>query len=307
MRYLKDIRTLMAAVLTMTAATLTSCSEDPVETGFEDPTEYFKPESGATDSTSVIRNNFYDKYGSYLLFTDTLQHYYTGTNNEGEDVYFTEMLDLTYYVGQTNSSTATYGFTYLETMAQRLAAVEYMEKYILPHTKGSMKPFSWLLTYRINGTTNMGGTTSPYAVAGQRCAAVALYYIFTANRSDKQKQNLAQRILVALIGKLANNNADAFADFLSVSAKYYDTQMTTATSLSSSEEMALLNNAGFINSAGHLYGYYYPSQSDDLNQYATLLLQNTLEQINTKYANYPLILQKAQLMHDTMESLGYVF
>jgi len=277
-------------------------------TGFDDPTDNFAAATGNSDSTSLMQTQFYETYGSYLLFSDTLQHYSTGTNSEGEETWFTELLDLTYYVGQTNSSTATYGFTYLESMARRREAVEYMQQYILPHTQGSMKPFSWLLTWRINGTTNTGGTTSPYAVAGQRCVAVALYYIFTAQRSDSQKEELAKRILLALIGRLANNHADSFTEFLSISAKYYDTPMTTdGSSLTSEEEMVLIHAAGFLNKTGNLVGSNYPSQADDLNQYATLLLNYTSEQIAAKYADYPLIIRKAELMRTTMESLGYVF
>jgi len=297
---------LLIAIATLCLAA--SCGEDDVVEGCSDPTDNFLPEAGATDSTSLLRRQFYNDHGSYLLFSDTLQHYSTGTNSEGEATWFTETLDLTYYVGQTNSSTATYGFTYLETMDERRAAVEYMERYILPHTQGSMKPFSWLLAWRINGTTNTGGTTSPYAVAGQRCVAVALYYIFTAQRTEAQKEALAQRILLALIGRLANNHADSFTEFLSISAKYYDTAMTTdGSTLTSEEEMAMLYAAGFLNSTSNLFGQYYPTQADDLNQYATLLLNYTTEQIEQKYANYPLIIRKAALMRSTMESLGYVF
>jgi len=284
-----------------------SCGKDDLEVSYQDPADYFMPADDATDSTSILRRNFYDEYGTYLLFNDTLQYRYEGLNSEGEESYFTEVVDLTYYVGQTNSSNTEYYFTYLTSYPQRLQALDFLEQYVLTHTKGKMKPFSWLLVNKISGKNNLGSAVSPYAVAGQRCVAVACNYIIVASRTDAQKKNLAQRVLLALIGKMANNNADAFTEFFKVSSKYYDQSMTSdGSSLESDKEKELLYAAGFVGSSSQ-WGSYYPSQEDDLNQYATLLIQKTEAQLESLYGSYPLIMSKINLMRSTMISLGYVF
>ena len=80
---------------------ISSCSKEADPTfDFTDPRDGFAPADDATDEISVLRRNFYNETGSFLLFNDTLRHDYIGKDLNGEDRYFTELLDIKYEVHQ---------------------------------------------------------------------------------------------------------------------------------------------------------------------------------------------------------------
>ena len=86
--------------------------EDTLSTEYQDPTVHFFPDPSATDETSVLQREFKKKYDSYLLFTDTLQHYQIGVDVNGDPQYFTELLNILYSVGQTASIVDRQTYTY---------------------------------------------------------------------------------------------------------------------------------------------------------------------------------------------------
>lgn len=280
---------------------LFSCggSED-LDVSFHDPALNFQPADSDQSVSAQLRREFLQKYGSYLLFTDTLQHVYQGNDYNGNPIYFIERLDIDYSVGSTARTNADYYYTVLPNDSLRREAVNFMDTYVMPHFTGKIKPYSWFLCMRVNGVDNMlrPVTANTYSQVGQRGAIVAFNYIFSRNRTESQKRTFANRVLTGIVGTLAYNNTDAFSSFYAYSSAYYSQDFPD--DAPSAEEQHQL---GFINTGVT----NYISQQADLNSFVSALVSNDYETLQRRYANYPIILQKLEVCRQILQSLGYVF
>lgn len=282
-----------------------SCSEDGVTPHLKDTTLAFLPAADDNSEEAQLRRDFYQTYGSFLLFNDTLQHEALGKDVNGDMHYFTEVLDLTYQVGMSTESNEKFKVTLLTDMDQKRAAVQYIKDYLLVHLTGKLKPYSWLLVDKIQRDF-IGSVSSPYAATGQRAIALACNVL--PRLTDDQKQQYTAQVMTTIIAKLAGDNAASFNDFLQVSAAYYDGSFTAPTT--SAENTEMLNQAGFISRGTNEFKQEtngrYPSQDQDIKAYARLIVSSTAEANAKKYADYPLVLKKCDIMRKTLKSLGYV-
>ena len=282
-----------------------SCSEDGVTPHLKDTTQAFLPAADDNSEEAQLRRDFYQTYGSFLLFNDTLQHEELGKDVNGDMHYFTEVLDLNYQVGMSTESNEKFRFTLLTDMEQKRAAVQYIKDYLLTHLTGKLKPYSWLLVDKIQRDFS-GTVSSPYAATGQRAVVVACNLL--PQMTDAQKVQYTAQVMNTIIAKLANDNAAAFEEFLQVSKAYYDGEFTAPAT--NAENTALLNQVGFICRGTDDFKQEangrYPSQEQDIKAYARLVVAGTVEATATKYADYPLVLEKCDIMRKTLKSLGYV-
>lgn len=280
---------------------LTSCSkEDDPSFNFSDPRDGFYPSEDATDEISVLRRDFYNETGSFLLFNDTLSHVYIGKDLNGEDCYKNELLDIRYEVGQTNTATYKPTYSYLNTSEECSNAVAYLKTFILPHLSDKLKPFSWFLAGTIYDTNNMGDAIRPYAVSGQRAIVLACTQLKSL-KTDAQKKQLANRHLLVIAQNIANNNSPSFSDFCAVSSNYYGTNLAVPDGETTQSHVRSL---GFLNITTVSS---YPSQTDDINAYASLIISYTDAQIEKAYGNYPLIISKAKMFRADLKKLGYIY
>ena len=219
--------------------------------------------------------------------------------------YFTEVLDLNYQVGMSTSSNEKFKLIPMTDMENKRAAVQYIKDYLLVHLTGKLKPYSWLLVDKIQRDF-IGSVSSPYAATGQRAIALACNVL--PRLTDDQKQQYTAQVMTTIIAKLAGDNAASFDDFLQVSAAYYDSSFTAPTT--SAENTEMLNQAGFISRGTNEFKQEtngrYPSQDQDIKAYARLIVSSTAEANAKKYADYPLVLKKCDIMRETLKSLGYV-
>ncbi len=282
-----------------------SCSEDGVTPHLKDTTQAFLPAADDNSEEAQMRRDFYQTYGSFLLFNDTLQHEELGKDVNGDMHYFTEVLDLNYQVGMSTESNEKFRFTLLTDMEQKRSAVQYIKDYLLTHLTGKLKPYSWLLVDKIQRDFS-GTVSSPYAATGQRAVVVACNLL--PQMTDAQKVQYTAQVMNTIIAKLANDNATAFEEFLQVSKAYYDGEFTAPAT--NAENTALLNQVGFICRGTDDFKQEangrYPNQEQDIKAYARLVVASTTEATTTKYADYPLVLEKCDIMRKTLKSLGYV-
>lgn len=280
---------------------ISSCSKEADPTfDFTDPRDGFAPADDATDEISVLRRNFYNETRSFLLFNDTLRHDYIGKDLNGEDRYFTELLDIKYEVGQTSTPTHKPTYTYLDTSEKCINAVTYLKQFILPHLSEKLQPFSWFLAGNIYDTNDMNNAITPYALSGQRSIALACAQLARL-KTDAQKQQLANRHLVIIAQNLANNQASSFANFCAISSNYYSTDLKVPEGQTTVEHVRSL---GFLNTTTVSS---YPSQKNDINAYTTLVITYNDEQIQRIYGAYPLIISKAKMFRADLEALGYIY
>ena len=287
------------------AAVLAACSsEDALTPDFKNPSENFMPAADDQSAEAQLRRQFFGETGSYLLFNDTIQRQLLGTDINGQQRYFIETVDLTYSVGQSGTMNSTYSFTLLETQEQRQTVTDFLRQYVLPHLTGRLRPYSWLLCNVINSYANSYSAPSkPYSVSNQRCIAVAGNFLIQRERTDAQKEQLAQRILNGVVGQLAANNSSAFSEFFKFSASYYSIDYSRL-GYDSRPSQTDLYRLGFLSSTSISS---FPSMTTDLGVYALLVIQNTDEQLAARYGSYPIILEKAAVVRRVMTDLGFVF
>ena len=298
----RKIQIILAAC--MAVMLMTACGEDDETLGteYQDPTNNFIPNPSANDDTSVLRREFKEKYGSYLLFTDTLQHYQIGIDVNGDPKYFTELLNILYAVGQSLPLTDTQKYTYFTDIEEQRKVVDYMDQYILNHITGKLRPFSWFLAKTIEVTDNQRRVTRPFAACGQRTIVVSLGQALRLSESGKK--TLATRILNTIIGQLAQNNSSAFTDFFAISGVQYSRSMSVPEG--TTREKYLFDN-GFISPSTSNANLYFPSQKDDLQAYSLVVISYTDERIENTYGQYPLVMNKIKMMREVLTKLGYVF
>ena len=282
-----------------------SCSEDGVTPQLKDTTQAFLPAADDNSEEAQMRREFYQGYGSFLLFNDTLQHEALGKDVNGDMHYFTEVLDLNYQVGMSTESNEKFNFIVMTDLDQKRIAVQYIKDYLLVHLTGKLKPYSWLLVDKIQRDF-LGSISYPYAATGQRSVAVACNLL--PRLTDAQKAQYTTQVMNTIIAKLVTDNASAFEDFLHVSIAYYDGEFTAPST--NAENTALLNQVGFISRGTDEFKQesngLYPNQEQDIKAYARLVVANSAETLQSKYADYPLVLEKIDLMRETLKSLGYV-
>lgn len=298
----RKIQIILAACMAVMLMTACGDDDETLGTEYQDPTNNFIPNPSANDDTSVLRREFKEKYGSYLLFTDTLQHYQIGIDVNGDPKYFTELLNILYAVGQSLPLTDTQKYTYFTDIEEQRKVVDYMDQYILNHITGKLRPFSWFLAKTIEVRNNLGEINRPFAACGQRTIVVSLGQALRLSESGKK--TLATRILNTIIGQLAQNNSDAFTDFFAISGALYSRSMSVPEGTTRNE---YLYNNGFISPASSSPDYYFPSQKDDLQAYSLIVISYTDERIESTYGQYPLVMKKIQMMKEVLTQLGYVF
>lgn len=283
---------------------MASCgSEDDPVLDYDDPTNYFEPADSATDEISALRRQFFESYGSYLLFNDTLQHYSLGTDINGTERFFTERLAVNYKVGNTSTYSDPYTYTLFKTAEDKKKALEYLETYILPHLSKKISPFSWLLVNRITYSNSDYSTVdnTVSAVCGQRANVLALYALASL-KTEAQKQQLVIRHLSTIISNVSENYSDAFADFAAISQAYYGASLSPLDGMTTTQT---LRTRGFLRLGSS--SYYYPSQEYDMSAYTSLVLSYSEETIERTYASYPLIIEKAKLFKQCLINLGFTF
>lgn len=301
-KYKSGSKAVIFLFLSLAVFAFSSCGGDEdIDVSFRNPSLNFQPADSDQSYTAQLRREFQSKYGSYLLFTDTLQHIYQGKDYNGNPVYFTERLDIDYTVGNSLSTNANYYYTLIQGDSLKKEAVDFLESYILTHFTGKMKPYSWFLCMRVNGVDNMGKpvTANTYSQTGQRAAIVAFNYILSRNRTEAQKRNFANRVINGLVYELANNNSDAFGSFYTFCSQYYAQNFTSDPGPSAEEQHQL----GFINTGISSY----ISQQADLQSYVQSLVGNDYDALQKRYAAYPVILQKLAICRQIMTDLGFVF
>ena len=300
---MKTIRLFFSLVL-MAAAFIGCGKEDALDADFKNPSANFMPDENDQSEEAQLRRQFFNETGSYLLFNDTIQRQYLGTDINGNDRYFIETVDLTYSVGQSGTMNSYYSYTLLQTLEQKQLVTEFVRTYILNHLTGKLRPYSWFLCNVISSYKDSYSTPSkPYSASNQRCIVVAGNFLIQRDRTDAQKLQYAQRVLNGVVGQLVVNNSSAFSEFYKYSANYYSADYSRF-GYDGRPSQTELYSMGFLSSTGT---FAFPSMSTDLSVYALMVIQYTDEQLQQQYGDYPIILEKAAVVRRVMQELGYVF
>lgn len=293
----------MALIAAMTGISTACSEEDEPVAGEYDIASNYMPAADDNSETAQMRRAFTEKYGSFLLFNDTLQHVFLGKDKNGDDRYFTEHIDIEYHIGQTSTSyDKNYSYTLITDVSTQRMAVEFLEEYILPHLGTKLKPFSWLLAATITHQTNTNTIVRPYAVTGQRCYALKMSDLKPSS-TERVKQQLANRQLTVVVAGLVNTYSEEFSDFIAVSESKYGQNMGTTVI---EEQLQLLRSNGFIG-FGASSKSSYPKRNEDINAFVTAVVNYNDEALERMYEGYPQVMRKIQIMKNELTRLGYKF
>ena len=275
-----------------------SCGKEDTlaPTGARD--DYFTISPDATDPESVLRRNFYETNGVHLLFNDTLRHEQRGTNADGTPYWFTEIIDLGYSM---TSLTSGLKFNYLQGQTIKETGIDFAENQILSHLGSQIRPYSILLAGQIY-TYNRDQNTYKYYdfYNGMRCLAISCDKIPTM--SEDEIYTFRQSILLDIASnKIKNLESSVFTEFYSFCSEYYGEYYS---------DLGISRPTGDdLYAYGFISSYYssFPSRSNDVTAFTQALFNTKEQEFKEKYANFPVIIQKYNIIKNIVMDMGFKF
>ena len=277
-----------------------SCAkeDDLTPTGLNE--DYFSVSPDATDEISVLRQEFYEKHGIHLLFNDTLRHEQRGTYEDGSPIWFTETVDLNYNIS--SNGTADYSLEYLNNQEAREAAIDLVERHVLSHLGEGLQPYSFLLLQQISSYNSYYEEYENVDFVNNiRCMAISTGDIATA--SDEEQEAFCLGILHSIISNnIESLEESAFEEFYSFCSEYYGADYADF-GMSDYPENEELYELGFILT----YMWYFPYEYNDLESFVDAVFEMSETEFTEMYGDYPIIMQKYEIIKQIISDMGYVF
>ena len=257
----------------------------------------FAPDPEATDATSKLRRDFYEKTGCFLLFNDTLRHEYKGLNASGEPYYDTELLAMDWELGAVKSGHKL-RFEYLN-QEQQQKAYDFLVNDLYDVIK--TMPYSILVVNKMELSVEDFYTGERTWVSqtfdmNSRCLAIAIEGLF----GDVEPMEFAQDLCCAIIfGSFGGSETNYWEgseaiEFLNVNIWDYDYPkfwygVTT---------LEDLYPYGFIADTN---GDNLPTADQDACAYIKAILFITDQEFREKYGMYYQVMQKYEIMKPLAE------
>lgn len=277
-----------------------SCSKDETYLETDYPQEnIFAPAEGAMDEESLLRREFFNATGVYLLFNDTLTTY-TVISLAGEPIVVNEIFNPGYAM-TSSSSGDKFEFNYYDDIELQKFASDFIKEEVLAKTPKEMYPFSFLLTNSmLVSKNNYGYYTEPELTnfySGLQGSAVALgdLSILDENARKVLASDLLKNIIIAQIDKIP---AEKFEKFYNYSNEYYD--------IYSWNVPYPYQSVGLLMTYAYEWGISFNSAEYDLKAYIEEVFAMSEEEFRAKYAEYPICIEKMEELIKVLESYGIV-
>lgn len=275
-------------------------SEDVIVPGnvpFVDP---FLIPADKTDAESVLRRGFYERTGIHLILRDEV-----GQTLDAEGNPYTEMIDLEWNLtGESSPENYT-----LLSPDEQAKAVEALEKYIVPHLCGEGS--SLFAIYPVADYYDRYGD-SEVIFSNVRCTLINMKDILAADDEDELAASINTTLLAiatAMIKELSYEDREPFYDF---SEEYHSEYISDyIPEWLDDQDITYVYEYGFVNYYKDRWGEVdydaFPSYSNDFSQFIEFTVKNSEDEVNAKFADYPLVIAKYQLMRSLITKAGYVF
>ncbi len=260
--------------------------------------DYFSVPADATDEVSVLRREFYDKWGVHLLFNDTLKHELVGVNAYGDEIWETETLGLDYSLTSIsgNQTRCEYikDFEKMKLIAQ---AVGTYLSYMSPEDY----PYSIFVASSM-GYDYYGKWRSVSFVSNWRCMAFAI----------EDGNNVLADIVIWMrtellskyVEELYDEDYTLFTPFRNVTNQYRGDYIVDYVEDWDRSSMEMLYEYGFLSYEADSYDpedCYYDTfhwdQDVDRKDYCRLILEVPEEaDFQALYGQYPLVVEKYHIM-----------
>lgn len=280
----------------------TGCkNEEEITPGSSFP-NMFAPDPNDTSLEGKLKSDFFDNTGVYLIFSDRLGTYTDSFGNERE-----ETVDFSWSLN--TSSGAVYAYDFLED-DEKAEAAELLEKYFLPYINvegGVMRPFSVLPLKDVTEKGSYSDKKVSY-VSSIRCLGVDVTNWLGADEATAREE-VKNTIYDILKSKISIYD-DEISDFIAVSEEAYDAYYV----YNYYEEWLDEQNVELIYEAGFLHYYpdswgdieydCFPNEKNDIMKFLEAVVFDDETGFKEKWADYPLILGKYDLMKDALIKYG---
>lgn len=276
-----------------------SCSKEDELTPSGVVYDYFMVPADATDEESVLRREFYERNGVHLLFNDTLRHEQRGTYEDGTPIWYTEMIDFNYNIS--SAGAGTYFFEYLSDQDSREVAAEIVEEHILPHLGEGWRPYSFLLLNKIETLNILGRRVETDCVSCLRSLAIGIGKAISM--STEEQAAFSKGMLVTLVNdRIEDLDESLFAEFYLPCQQYY-LQNYTDFGLSEEPTDEELYELGFVYNSL----WVFPDERTDRKYFVQYTVELSEEEFRAKYGNYPIVMQKYEIIRQIISDMGYKF
>ena len=268
--------------------------------------DYFTVPGDATDPVSVLRREFHERTGVHLLFNDTLRHEQQGTNPDGSPYWFTETVDLKYFI--VNSGLYDYSYEYLTDLDEMKTASQAAETYILPRLGEGTRPYSILLLRGITQDDGYGEEDVDY-VNGLRCLALNL------SGMDAMSQEEIEYYVTDLLYTMVYDEIDGldYEDptldpFYAYCEDYYGNYYDEVTLPGEMDPENLtiedMYTLGFLEEPDYYWGNF-PYDNSDWKAYLNEIFYTDEAEFREMFADYPVVIAKYDILKGIVVDMGY--
>ncbi|WP_288946632.1 hypothetical protein [uncultured Porphyromonas sp.] len=292
------------AIFLLLALSVACCNKEHMMVEIAPEINLFAPDDTDHSPEATLRRSFYEQTGAYLLFNDTLKR---------EDR--SRVLSIPYNVTITGSDyyeAQLYRLKYLTTIGQRTEAANFIQNNVAKYVSKKAMPYSVLLVDtiiaypydRVLKTYNMEKPNrKQVAVFGMQTLAIA-HLIDIGTKNQEEQQKLARTILNNMVNEMMSHTPEeSLTPFYAISAAYYDKSF--------SKEEGNLPNVKDMRELGFIKCYrfkpdymsFYPAERD-LKTFLKVLLDMPEAEWRSKNKEFPLVIQKFELLNQIIEKRG---
>ena len=270
--------------LCVASMAMTACSEDEDLTPSYKDVNGFEPAADDNSATAQLRRDFFKETGSYLLFDDKL----TTTSTNGQP----ELIEPGW--SMIGSSSNNYQYQYITDIDEQREAAALIKQYLLP--RFSFKIFSYLLVNELS-YIYYGDKETATNYFGTRTLVISMNM---GEAYDDPEEYFSSMMIDIIKGKL-DYESPLLKPFYAYSEQYYgyDYEDFGWDDKPSQEELLELGFTG-----GNTYYFYY--ENKDYTTWLELVLNNTEEEFEAMYGDYPVMMAKYRTLKEIIEQQGFV-
>jgi hypothetical protein len=280
---------LLCCVITL----LCACKKDATPLKSADVTDPFIRMDNASSEVDHQIFLLYKATGVPVLYTDTLTRSPLTILNVG------------YHI-TSSDSLITVG--YLHNSIDILAGVNFIKNDILPSLGSSLRPYSMLLADSLYtyGFSYLGKTKIPLnAYLGLQTLVIGRVSEIKDMPTDtlkKYKKDIFKNILLTQL----NQHSELLKEFNAVSAEYYNKSAYGDGSIPGYIPYQPKEAYGLLTDGSEFPGYYVTGDSfTDVGNYLDVVLVLSADEFAGRYADYPLVLSKYDLLMKVLTTVGF--
>ena len=265
----------------------------------------------------------YEKYGIPVFVNDTIGVEERGVDYYGNPVMYYCTLDINYTVGApvTDNGLQSRKYSLLESSEDQLAGIFFLDNYLIPALPENMYFNSILLLDSLyERRMSVWAVERKDINVYQGALTLAIGQVKSIAKMTPEEQNKHKGLILATLA-LKQLDEEQLSDFYMVSYdpvkkfSYYQQMVTPSPSAAMSS--AKCEVYGFLDYDSRYYAmnegkdpsqwiYYTLTRANDLEDFVLAYFQYSEKEFKELYADYPLVLEKYEIIKTLMTDFGYM-